>query len=206
MHYNSRTGLFHGDGTPRPKPQRPDGTFPNMYNPRARARATAFQNVDPTRLREDILHVQTQRFVDNALEGVEENDLERTEFCPCDKKWYPAGQMVEAGHDCVPPNRGPELGRRVVMPDLMNATWIKNARETVRKYGLPSRWMILPSNNATATPVAGAADGDLTVIEIPFFGEDMDDEEVMKKRINFEGVVVRDFGLTRGKYAHCYEL
>lgn len=206
MHYNSRTGLFHGDGAPRLEPQRPDGTFPNMYNPRARARATAFQNADPARLREDILHVQHQQFVDNALEGVEENDLERTEFCPCDKKWYTAGQMAEAGHECVPPNRGPELGRSVVMPDLISATRMKNVREIVRKHGQSSRWMILPSNNVTATPVAGAADGDLTVMRIPFFGEDTDDEEMMKKRIYFEGVVVRDFGLTRGKYAHCYEL
>ena len=122
------------------------------------------------------------------------NGIDGMEMCACDGTWYPVREMAMAGHQCAMPERGNELGRRIVLSDVLSPGWVTHG---------PVPWGNQPTTKEDHPKATGAGDGDTAEVEIHDLAQDMR-KGVEKK--SFSGIVVRDFAVKGGKNAYAYAL
>ena len=169
MFLDPATGMFIGDGPPRQFPYRADGTLPSKPD----LQRDFFANVQHPQPAEDMFHIQSKREVTKRLANFGKNGPVQT---------FRLGRPMPQGNQqatrvMVPKEEdgGVPLGRRVYTADEMAADLARLA-------------------------ATGTGKGDKTGVKEKDFGaEDGEAEEEENKKKEFEGTVLQDFAIRKGK-------
>lgn len=205
MHYDLKTNLYHGDGSPRRTFHRSDGTFPRGLNHNRIAEPDP-TSVDTRRLPLDTLHLQPALEVQNSLVqfGVDKG-LQSSRYCRCENIWKDEEDMES--HKCNESEvkgrvqAGPVTRRQVDSENWVLARCVSPNQNWWNDH-LTDEEIALQATNG-AYIATGAGDGDHSGTIVRDFAELCLDDQGVKR---FMGAIVRDFAQKGGRKAKVLHL